>query len=206
LNHTSNQTRRRGTGRRTAAAVILAWTALALIACGGSEDGAGDPGSANPEPAAIDFDAELADAPKPLADLYANGDAILEGGPDAFEAQLAELRGFPVVVNKWASWCGPCRFEFPFFQSQAAERGDRVAFIGVDASDSVDAAETFLEELPLPYPSFSDPDQEIVELFDATREFPATAFYDAEGELQYVRRGGYASERELAADIERHTG
>ena len=44
---------------------------------------------------------------------------------------------------------------------QAAERGDEVAFLGVDSNDSADAAETFLEELPLPYPSFSDPDDEI---------------------------------------------
>jgi cytochrome c biogenesis protein CcmG/thiol:disulfide interchange protein DsbE len=122
---------------------------------------------------------------------------------DAFESQLADLRGYPVVVNKWASWCGPCRFEFPFFQAQAAERGEEVAFLGVDSDDDPAAAATFLEELPLPYPSFSDPDQEIARLFDA-REFPATAFYDSDGELVHTRLGGYGSEAELAADIERY--
>ncbi len=196
--------RRRVTRPRTATTAILVAATLALAACGASGDDA-DPGSANPGSAATDYDKALAGAPKPLAGLYAQGDVLVEGGADAFEAQLAELRGYPIVVNKWASWCGPCRFEFPFFQSQAAKRGDEVAFIGVDSNDSPDAAETFLGEFPLPYPSFSDPDGEIADLFDA-REFPSTAFYDAGGELVYTRRGGYSSEDELAADIDAHAG
>jgi thiol-disulfide isomerase/thioredoxin len=190
---------------RRGLALLVAIALLALGACGenGGADDA-DPGSGNPRPAATEaeFERALAKAPPPLADLYERGDVLLEGGADAFEAQLRRLRGHPVVVNKWASWCGPCRFEFPFFQSQAIEHGKRVAFLGVDSDDSKEAAETFLEELPLPYPSFSDPDQEIARLFDA-REFPSTGFYDSAGELVYVRRGGYGSEDELAADIER---
>lgn len=187
-----------------ALAAALCVAAIIYVATSDDVD-SGDPDAANPASAASDYEAAFAQAPGPLADLYAQGDAILEGGPEAFEAQLAALRGYPVVVNKWASWCGPCRFEFPFFQSQAAERGTEVAFVGVDTDDSSDAAETFLEELPLPYPSFSDPDGEIADQLDA-REFPSTAFFDADGELRYVRRGGYASEEDLAADIDRYAG
>ena len=77
-----------------------------------------------------------------------------------------------MVVNKWASWCGPCRFEFPFFQEVAAERGDEVAFIGIDSDDSEDAARTFLDEFPVPYPSFSDPDEEIARALDAPASSP----------------------------------
>jgi thiol-disulfide isomerase/thioredoxin len=129
---------------------------------------------------------------------------LLDGGTTAFEARLGELRGHPVVVNKWASWCGPCRFEFPFFQELAAERGDEIAFLGVDSDDSDDAARTFLEELPLPYPSYSDPDEEIARSLDAEREFPATVFIDSNGERVFVHRGAYASEKDLTADIERY--
>ena len=92
------------------------------------------------------------------------------------------------MVNKWASWCGPCRFEFPFFQQVAAKRGDEIAFLGVDANDSNDAAETFLEEFPLPYPSFSDPDDDVGKLFEG-HFFPSTALYDAEGELSIHPHG-----------------
>jgi thiol-disulfide isomerase/thioredoxin len=203
LNHTSEQMRRRAANSRRAATAIVAALAVGLAACGGSGDDV-DPGSANPDSAATDYEKVLADAPKPLAELYAKGNALLPGGVETFEAQLADLRGHPVVVNKWASWCGPCRFEFPFFQRVAAQRGDEVAFIGVDSNDSEEAARTFLDEFPLPYPSFSDPDQEIAQLIGAGREFPSTAFFDAEGEPTYVRRGGYASEEELVADVERY--
>ena len=129
---------------------------------------------------------------------------LLAGGKEAFEARLEELRGYPVVVNKWASWCGPCRFEFPFLQELAIERGGEVAFLGIDSDDSEDAARTFLEELPLPYPSYSDPDKEIADDFlDNAREFPATGFYDTDGELAFVHLGAYASKADLEADIDR---
>lgn len=182
------------------AAVCVAAVAYAI---GRDESPSPDPGAANPDSVAGDYERALDGAPEPLAELYARGDALIDGGAEAFERQLAELEGYPVVVNKWASWCGPCRFEFPFFQSQAARRGDEIAFLGVDTDDSADAARTFLEQLPLPYPSFSDPDGEIARLLDA-REFPSTAFYDAGGELVHVRRGGYASEADLAADVDRY--
>ena len=45
------------------------------------------------------------------------------GGPQAFRKRLASLKGYPVVVNKWASWCAPCRTEFPIFQRQAVDAG-----------------------------------------------------------------------------------
>ncbi len=54
------------------------------------------------------------------------------------------LKGYPVVVNKWASWCPPCRAEFPYFQSQAIKRGKEVAFLGVDGNDNDADAKEFL--------------------------------------------------------------
>jgi cytochrome c biogenesis protein CcmG, thiol:disulfide interchange protein DsbE len=185
---------------RFAAAIAGAAIALSLGACG-SDSGTG---SGNPESAATDYEKALADAPKPLADLYAEGDAILPGGLLAYEERIASLEGYPIVVNKWASWCGPCRAEFPFFQKLAAERGEEIAFIGIDGQDSDDAAVTFLEQLPLPYPSYSDPELEISKSLDAEREFPSTIFYDAEGEIAYVHRGGYQEQADLEADIERY--
>jgi cytochrome c biogenesis protein CcmG, thiol:disulfide interchange protein DsbE len=177
-----------------AAAIALACATLGPSACGGDEGAAEAP----------DYDAALRGAPPRLAALHDEAGELLDGGPKAFEARLRGLRGYPVVVNKWASWCGPCRVEFPYFQSQAAKRGSEIAFLGVNSNDGEETATDFLAELPVPYPSYLDPRLEVAAVFDAPTEFPATAFYDSDGELVFVRRGTYGSEDELAADIQRY--
>ncbi len=187
--------------RRIALAAAALIAAFALAACGSAEDPALDPGAAADAP---DYSRALEGAPPRLASLYADGDALLDGGLGAVEARLAELEGFPIVVNKWASWCGPCRAEFPHLQKQAAEHADEVAFVGINSDDSVEGAETFLRGHPIPYPSFLDPDLELAGAFDVRQEFPATVFLDREGEIVHVRRGVYPSEEELAADINRY--
>lgn len=129
---------------------------------------------------------------------------MLDGGTDAYSAKLEELRGTPVVVNKWASWCGPCRLEFPYLQQEAVQHGKHVAFLGILSNDSEAAAKTFLEELPLPYPSYNDPDSEIAAEIRAPAAFPATAFYDSSGELVFTHQGVYPDQKTLAADIDRY--
>jgi cytochrome c biogenesis protein CcmG/thiol:disulfide interchange protein DsbE len=178
---------------RLTTAALLADAGLA--ACGSS---AGGGNGSHPDYS------KLAGAPKPLAAVYREGNQLLGGGTEAFQQRLADLRGHPVVVNKWASWCGPCREEFPWFQRLSAKYGKRVAFVGVDSDDSTDAAKTFLDELPVPYPSYSDPNQDIAQLIKATSGFPGTSFYDSSGKLVYTRQGQYASEDDLAADIGRY--
>ena len=145
-----------------------------------------------------------ANAPPALAKLNDQANQLLEGGADAYRERLRELRGHPVVVNKWASWCGPCRAEFPFFQNQALERGARVAFVGVNGNDNDGNASDFLEKFPVPYPSYKDGDLKISAEFNAVQAFPATAFYDSKGELAYVHQGAYPSEDKLVEDIERY--
>jgi cytochrome c biogenesis protein CcmG, thiol:disulfide interchange protein DsbE len=169
-------------------------TVLVLAGCGSS----GGSGSAPP-----DYAKALAGSPAPLAALHRQANQLLPGGIDAYEKRLASLRGYPAVVNLWASWCGPCRFEFPAFQKVSARYGKRVAFLGVNSEDSDDAASTFLAEEPVPYPSYTDPDKKI---FDQLRAigFPATAFYDRAGKLVFLQLKPYTNDADLAADIRRY--
>jgi cytochrome c biogenesis protein CcmG, thiol:disulfide interchange protein DsbE len=179
---------------RLTAPLVGAIVLMALAAGCGSDD----PRSAARQ---ADFDRALAGAPAPLARLYRRPAALVGGGTEAFRRQLADLRGYPVVVNKWASWCGPCRHEFPFFQRQVMKRGKQVAFLGVNSEDAREPAEKFLEEIPVPYPSFLDPDSDIARLLGLERNFPITTFYDRRGERIYTKPGGYASEAALADDV-----
>jgi cytochrome c biogenesis protein CcmG, thiol:disulfide interchange protein DsbE len=130
--------------------------------------------------------------------------SFIPGGRDAFEKHIEKERGTPVVVNKWASWCGPCRLEFPFFRDQAKKRKGEVAFLGVNSNDNRGDAEDFLKEEPVPYRHFEDPQLEIAASFNAVQAFPSTAFYDSKGELAFVHQGGYANEADLAEDIDRY--
>ena len=149
---------------------------------------------------------ELAEAPAPLAALYEQSNALLDGGARAFDRRIAQLEGHPAVINKWASWCRPCRAEFPIFQRVAAERGKEIAFLGVNAEDKRPAAERFLDERPLPYPSFEDPDEEIAKELEAPKYFPMTVFVGADGRTAFIKAGEYRSVAELEADIDRYLG
>ena len=170
---------------------------LTLAACGSEEPRSAAPkGGSGKE--------KLAGAPAPLASLHRQANELLGGGAEAFEQRLTELKGYPVVVNKWASWCPPCRGEFPFFQRQALQRGKSVAFLGVDSNDNDADARKFLRVFPVSYPSYKDPDLAVAAVFKGVQAFPTTAFYDPKGKLAFVHQGGYASEKKLAEDIERY--
>ena len=178
-------------------AIPIIVCAVLLAGCGSD-----DPESAAPAPAKQE--AALAGAPAPLAKLHSQANELLGGGADAFDARVKELKGYPIVVNKWASWCGPCRAEFPYFQSQSVKRGKEIAFLGVNGNDNNNDAKNFLKEFPVSFPSYSDPDLKVSARIKAVPAFPSTAFYDSKGELAYVKQGGYASEQKLIEDIERY--
>lgn len=180
----------------TALAVLLA-TVLLAGGCGSSPGG--NYGGEHP-----DYEKALAGSPPPLAALHEQANELLGGGTRAYEKRIEALRGYPIVVNVWASWCGPCRFEFPVLQKLAARYGKRVAFLGIDSQDSDDAARTFLEETPVPYPSYTDPDKDLADSLKATLGLPDTAFYDRSGELVYLKQGPYAHDSELEADLRRY--
>lgn len=143
----------------------------------------------------------VADAPSPLKELYAEP-PLQPSSRDDFRARLATLRGTPVVINKWGSWCGPCRLEFPVFQQAVQALGDRVAFLGLDGKDNRENAEEFLGEMPVAYPSFEDPDERIATDLDAVALYPMTVFIDRGGD-RHVHAGPYESLADLRADIER---
>jgi cytochrome c biogenesis protein CcmG/thiol:disulfide interchange protein DsbE len=186
--------------------ILLGAAALtAVLVIGLSQAGTGDsdePESAAPRAGAASK--ELAGAPAPLARLHAQAGRLLPGGPKAFADRLEELRGYPIVINKWASWCGPCRAEFPDFQRASIKYGKRVAFLGVDTYDNRDDALEFLKRYPVSYPSYEDPRSRIAQAMNAVAAFPATAFYDRRGKLTYLHQGQYLTGAKLEQDIERY--
>jgi len=194
--------------RRALALLAVAALVGAIVIGLTQADGTAEP-PGDTSPAAFDLTRareRLQGAPAPLAALHAQSNQLLDGGAAAFERRLRDLRGHPVVVNKWASWCGPCRAELPIFQEVSTARGREIAFVGINARDERGSAESFAARYPVPYPSYEDPDERIARVLGVPSNFPVTVFIDAAGETAFVHQGGYGARDQLAADIEEHLG
>ena len=116
---------------------------------------------------------------------------------DGRTVSITDYRGQVVVVNYWATWCGPCRKEQPALDA-VAERfaGRGVAFIGVNHRDDPARARAYLKEFGVPYPSLSDPSGQGAITFGFLG-LPDTYVADASGQLRY-RIYGVVTRHELA--------
>lgn len=112
---------------------------------------------------------------------------------------LAQLRGRPVVLNFWASWCVPCRKEMPAFQAVAEQFDGQVAFVGVNHRDGRGGATDLLEETGALYPSAYDPKGSVAPTFRLLG-MPSTVFISAEGRV-LEKRTGEMSRSELEDTI-----
>ncbi|MGD9701775.1 MAG: TlpA family protein disulfide reductase [Acidimicrobiia bacterium] len=109
--------------------------------------------------------------------------------------ELRSLRGQTVVVNFWATWCGPCRSELPAFQRVHADVGESVWFVGINVERGGDAAQAFLDELGVDFEQFVDPEGELLAELNLIG-LPVTVILDADGSVR-TRHIGALDEGEL---------
>jgi thiol-disulfide isomerase/thioredoxin len=188
--------------RTRLAALAAALVALVVVAVVVAHPTSSTPRSASLSKNAVS--AALAGSPALLASLHAQGNQLLSGGPQAFQARLKSLRGYPVVINKWASWCVPCQTEFPAYQRASVALGRRVAFIGIDGKDKNPAAAAFLRRFPVSYPSYTDPDEKIARSVQAATYYPQTVYINRQGKEVYDHAGPYETAASLERDIRRY--
>ncbi|MDQ3735799.1 MAG: TlpA family protein disulfide reductase [Actinomycetota bacterium] len=115
---------------------------------------------------------------------------------------LAALSGRPVLVNLWASWCGPCRDEMPLLQAAHERYGDEVQFLGVDSKDTAEAGAAFLGDIGVTYPQVVDEDGELLNHLGVPG-LPVTVLLDGEGRVAATHVGQLDSQliEELLADV-----
>jgi cytochrome c biogenesis protein CcmG, thiol:disulfide interchange protein DsbE len=149
--------------RRLASIALFLCLVLVAAACGG---GTGD--------------ARTGQVAPPLTGTALDGSAI----------DLAAYRGHPVVVNFWASWCVPCREEFPLFKDRLATLGpsDGLVMLGVLYKDAPEPARQFTDEFGATWPTVTDADAAIAKAYRVVAP-PQTYFIDANGVLQGIQIG-----------------
>ena len=176
-----------------------------ILAIGISQAGGPEKHTSAGTTATVDQSA-LAGSPPALAGLHQAANEIRPATQASYTRQLEALHGYPVVVNAWASWCGPCKLEFPIFRKAATTLGKQVAFFGLNVSDNRGEAQSFLRREPVPYPSLEDGNARIIQKAGGAGGLPTTIFYDRQGKRAYIHQGNYRDEQQLIRDIKRYTG
>lgn len=189
-------------GRPLLIVAVLA-AAGGLSACGGGSAGGAPPEQRIAPLSAAQVRERTAGAPEPLAAVHRQGNQLLRGGKPALQRRLADLRGYPVVLNVWGSWCVPCRTEFPIFQRVSVDLAKRVAFLGIATQDPPENAAKFLRGVPVPFPSFLDFDGSMAKGLGLVGT-PSTIFYDRAGKAAFLHQGQYTSAADLEADIAKY--
>ena len=156
---------------------VVAVAALVLTGCSGGRPGVGS---------------------TPVA-LPSTASALPLFTPTQFRELLATLKGKPVVLNVWASWCGPCTREAPSLAQVSAQYAGRVQFIGVDIEDQLTPARAFIAKYGWSYPSVFDPTGSIRDDLGLLGQ-PVTILYDASG-AKVFGWSGATSPGQLAAEI-----
>jgi thiol-disulfide isomerase/thioredoxin len=169
----------RGRKHSTAVVALVATAALTLSACG-----SGKTNAANSAGLGTVMTFKQGDR-KTLPDVT---------GPtlDGSTLSLNSLRGKVVVINVWGSWCGPCQDEAPALEKVyegAKNKGENVAFVGIDTRDNTDAAKAFVTDKLISYPNLVDGDDEkILVKFDGIVPLvsvPATLIVDPSGKIAW---------------------
>ena len=117
---------------------------------------------------------------------------------------LEALRGRPVVLNFFASWCGPCIREMPALQAMSERYKNKVNFVGITFNDRREAAKGVLDRTGASYPAAFDSQSDLAVDY-AVRVMPTTFFIDRDGNL-VERKDGEISERQLQTVIDRLLG
>jgi len=124
------------------------------------------------------------------------------GGPDYVLPD--DLAGRPLVLNVWASWCGPCRLEMPAFEQVYRQAAGQVGFLGLDNRDQADAAQQFVTKTGVTYRLAADPRGDVAARLGVVG-LPTTLFIAADGTVRHRRVGAMTAD-DLRAAIRTYLG
>lgn len=187
---------------RLQAAALLLGASLLAAGCFGGGDAAV---ASHAEPPEQGVTAPTAACPEPGPAGAGSGARLPDvslsclGQPGSLN--LRDLPARPVVLNLWASWCGPCREEMPALQRVHRAARGQVLFLGINTSDGQGAARSFVQDFGVTYPSLSDPQATALNRLGG-RGLPLTLVLAADGTVLDRTIGGIKQDK-LAGVLER---
>ncbi len=123
----------------------------------------------------------------------------LDGQP----VSLSDFRGQPVLLNFWATWCGPCRYEMPFLERIHREQSaDGLVVLGVNMGETAEEIEQFAADFGLSFTVLQDSDQEVALRYNV-RSIPTTFLIDEDGIIRDHKIGAFATMAEIESDLEK---
>lgn len=125
--------------------------------------------------------------------------ATLQTLPEGGEGSLEDYRGQWVLLNVWASWCGPCKAESPALDRFEKNNRDRITVLGVDTKDLSEDAMKFLREFKIEYPQLRDASGDYTDGKLKTTGVPESFLVDPEGNLVAHYPGPFADEAAIEA-------
>jgi cytochrome c biogenesis protein CcmG, thiol:disulfide interchange protein DsbE len=141
--------------------------------------------------AAPSVPAPVVGAPAPAFDLET---------PEGERVRLADLRGKVVILNFWATWCGPCRLEMPDLEARAVADPDRLATVGINFDETAAQVQAFRDEVGVTFPLVLDPGGKVQRAYRVLG-YPTTFFVDEEGIIR-IQHVGLMSASQIDAYLE----
>ena len=162
------------------------------------------PTDQSPVLATLQSPADASSAPLPVSGVLAS-DFTLKT-LDGSEVSLSQFRGQPVLINFWASWCGPCRREMPdLVRAYQAHKDEGLVILGINLTfqDSIPEVQAFVDEFKMTFPVLLDETGEVALDLYQMRGLPTSIFVDRDGLIARIRIGAMTGEQidEFVEDI-----
>jgi peroxiredoxin len=122
---------------------------------------------------------------------------------DDKSVNLSDFRGKTLIINFWATWCGPCQFETPFFQAIHNERASKgVVILAIDVKENPALVKSFVNSKGITFPVLLDTEAQVAQKYCLPNALPVTLFVNTEGIIKARKIGAFQSQAEIAGILD----
>jgi peroxiredoxin len=140
----------------------------------------------------------IAGCASPCPDMGQNAPEFTLQTTDGESINLSDFQGKKVILNFWATWCGPCQLETPFFQEIYNEQANnRVVILAIDIKENASTVRNFANSKAITFPILLDTDAKVAQKYCIPNVLPVTLFIDAEGIIKASKVGAFQSKAEI---------